>query len=53
MADETAKEAAKEFSAEIKKLGDEIVKLTLMQAKELGDYLKEVHGIYLHPAQLL
>lgn len=41
MADETAKE----FSAEIKKLGDEIVKLTLMQAKELGDYLKEVHGI--------
>ena len=41
MADETAKE----FSAGIKKLGDEIVKLTLMQAKELGDYLKEVHGI--------
>jgi len=41
MADETAKE----FSAEIKKLGDEIVKLTLMQAKELGDYLKDVHGI--------
>ncbi|MBU1260349.1 MAG: 50S ribosomal protein L7/L12 [Planctomycetes bacterium] len=41
MADETTKE----FSAEIKKLGDEIVKLTLMQAKELGDYLKEVHGI--------
>lgn len=38
-------ETTKEFSAEIKKLGDEIVKLTLMQAKELGDYLKEVHGI--------
>jgi large subunit ribosomal protein L7/L12 len=44
MADETT-EATKEFSADIKKLGDEIVKLTLMQAKELGDYLKEVHGI--------
>jgi len=41
MADETTKE----FSAEIKNLGDAIVKLTLMQAKELGDYLKEVHGI--------
>jgi large subunit ribosomal protein L7/L12 len=40
MADET-----KQFSQEIKDLGDQIVKLTLMQAKELGDYLKEVHGI--------
>ena len=38
-------EETKEFSAEIKKLGDEIVGLTLMQAKELGDYLKDVHGI--------
>jgi large subunit ribosomal protein L7/L12 len=36
---------AKQFSAEIKDLGDKIVKLTLLQAKELGDYLKEVHGI--------
>ncbi|MBN1788694.1 MAG: 50S ribosomal protein L7/L12 [Sedimentisphaerales bacterium] len=44
MADET-QEATKEFSADIKKLGDDIVKLTLMQAKELGDYLKEIHGI--------
>lgn len=35
----------KQFSAEIKDLGDKIVKLTLLQAKELGDYLKEVHGI--------
>ena len=33
------------WSADIKKLGDAIVKLTLMQAKELGDYLKEEHGI--------
>jgi large subunit ribosomal protein L7/L12 len=34
-----------EFSAEIKDLGDKIVALTLMQAKELADYLKEVYGI--------
>ena len=41
MADETTKQ----WSPEISQLGDQIVKLTLMQAKELGDYLKEVHGI--------
>ena len=35
----------KEFSASIKDLGDKIVGLTLLQAKELADYLKEVHGI--------
>jgi large subunit ribosomal protein L7/L12 len=35
----------KDWSKEIKKLGDSIVGLTLMQAKELGDYLKEEHGI--------
>jgi large subunit ribosomal protein L7/L12 len=35
----------KTFSDDIKKLGDQIVGLTLMQAKELGDYLKDVHGI--------
>jgi large subunit ribosomal protein L7/L12 len=34
-----------EFSAPTKKLGDEIVKLTLKEAKELSDYLKDVHGI--------
>ncbi|MGD2093396.1 MAG: 50S ribosomal protein L7/L12 [Phycisphaerales bacterium] len=33
------------WSSDIKKLGDKIVGLTLMQAKELGDYLKEEHGI--------
>lgn len=33
------------FNADIKELGDKIVGLTLMQAKELADYLKEVHGI--------
>jgi large subunit ribosomal protein L7/L12 len=42
MSEETA---VKEFSADIKKLGDKIVALTLMQAKELADYLKDVHGI--------
>jgi large subunit ribosomal protein L7/L12 len=34
-----------EFSAATKKLGDEIVGLTLKQAKELSDYLKDVHEI--------
>jgi large subunit ribosomal protein L7/L12 len=36
---------AKKWSADVKKLGDKIVGLTLMQAKELGDYLKEEYGI--------
>ena len=35
----------KTWSKETKELGDKIVALTLMQAKELGDYLKEVYGI--------
>jgi len=35
----------KKWAGEIKKLGDKIVALTLMQAKELADYLKEEHGI--------
>ncbi len=43
MADEGT--ITKEWSKQIKDLGDSIVKLTLMQAKELGDYLKEEHGI--------
>jgi len=38
-------ESGKTYSDDIKKLGDQIVGLTLLQAKELGDYLKEVHGI--------
>lgn len=33
------------WSTDIKDIGDKIVGLTLMQAKELADYLKEVHGI--------
>ena len=43
MAEETKE--TKSYSDEVKKLGDAIVKLTLMQAKELGDYLKEEYGI--------
>ncbi len=34
-----------EFSAAARDLGDKIVGLTLKQAKELSDYLKDVHGI--------
>ncbi len=55
MAEEKVKEQAKDEKAEakesknvssdIKKLGDKIVGLTLMQAKELGDYLKDEYGI--------
>ena len=55
MAEEEKKEAeakeqkketsAKKWDSAIKDLGDKIVGLTLMQAKELGDYLKEEHGI--------
>ena len=37
--------AVREFSAATKELGDKIVSLTLKQAKELSDYLEEVHGI--------
>ena len=37
--------AVAEFSAEAKTLGDQIADLTLKQAKELSDYLKEEHGI--------
>ncbi|WP_153558566.1 50S ribosomal protein L7/L12 [Roseimaritima sediminicola] len=37
--------AVAEFSAETKELGDKIAEMTLKQAKELSDYLKEEHGI--------
>ncbi len=43
MSDEAT--AVAEFSAEAKDLGDKIAELTLKQAKELSDYLKDVHGI--------
>ncbi len=45
---EATKEEAtktKKWSSDVKKLGDKIVALTLMQAKELGDYLKEEYNI--------
>ncbi len=35
----------KTYSDDIKAIGDQIVGLTLLQAKELADYLKDVHGI--------
>ena len=34
-----------EFAAEIVELGDKIVALSLLQARQLSDYLKEKHGI--------
>ena len=37
--------ATMEFADTTKKLGDQIVGLTLKEAKELSDYLKDVHGI--------
>jgi large subunit ribosomal protein L7/L12 len=37
--------ATREFSSSSKDLGDKIVSLTLKEAKELSDYLEEVHGI--------
>jgi large subunit ribosomal protein L7/L12 len=36
---------ARDFADNIKTLGEEIVKLTVLEAKALGDYLEEVHGI--------
>lgn len=33
------------FADNIKSLGDSIVKLTVLEAKALGDYLEHVHGI--------
>ena len=42
MSDEAA---TKEFSAQIKELGDKIVGLTLKEAVDLTDYLKDEYGI--------
>ena len=36
---------AKEFAAEIKKLGDKLSGLTLKEAVDLKDYLKDAYGI--------
>jgi large subunit ribosomal protein L7/L12 len=37
--------APRQFSTLAQELGEKIVKLTLKEAKELSDYLDEVHGI--------
>ena len=38
-------DAATEFDDKTKELGDRIVGLTLLEAKKVVDYLKDVHGI--------
>jgi large subunit ribosomal protein L7/L12 len=38
-------QATRQFSALSQELGEKIVSLTLKEAKELSDYLEEVHGI--------
>lgn len=43
MSDEAT--AVAEYSADTKSMGDKIAEMTLKQAKELSDYLKDVHGI--------
>ncbi|MCA9077385.1 MAG: 50S ribosomal protein L7/L12 [Planctomycetaceae bacterium] len=45
MATAEATETATEFDDATKQLGDQLVGLTLLQAKAVSDYLKEVHGI--------
>jgi large subunit ribosomal protein L7/L12 len=51
MADEQVNEtpqgsgASRQWGAGIKEIGDKIVELSLLQAKELADYLKDVYGI--------
>ncbi|MGA2264854.1 MAG: 50S ribosomal protein L7/L12 [Phycisphaerae bacterium] len=42
---EATTQAAKEFAAPIKQLGDTIVKLSLKDAVDLAAYLKEAYGI--------
>jgi large subunit ribosomal protein L7/L12 len=37
--------SAREWSSEVKDLGDKIMGLTLLRAQELGDYLKDVYGV--------
>ncbi|MGD9762615.1 MAG: 50S ribosomal protein L7/L12 [Candidatus Binatia bacterium] len=36
---------AREWSSEVKDIGDKIMTLTLLKAQELGDYLKDVYGV--------
>ena len=44
-AKETESKEQKSYNKDIKSIGDKIVGLTLMQAKELADYLKDEYGI--------
>ena len=37
--------AEKTFAPEIVELGDQLVKLTILQARDLKDYLKDKYGI--------
>jgi large subunit ribosomal protein L7/L12 len=37
--------SAREWSSDIKDIGDQIMALTLFKAQELGDYLKDVYGV--------
>jgi large subunit ribosomal protein L7/L12 len=41
----SAEAATLEFPADIQEFGDKIAGLTLKQAKQLGDYLEQKHGI--------
>jgi len=45
MSTETAEAPTPEFAENIKTLGEQIVGLTVLEAKALGDYLETVHGI--------
>jgi len=38
-------EAARNWNQDVKSIGDKIVSLSLLQAKELGDYLKDEYGL--------
>ena len=40
-----AEASGREWSSDIKDIGDKIMALTLFKAQELGDYLKDVYGI--------
>jgi len=37
--------SAREWSSDVKDLGDKIMGLTLLRAQELGDYLKDEYGV--------
>ena len=45
MSDETTTEAAKTFDAKVSKLGDDIAGLSLKEAVDLADYMKDTYGI--------